>query len=217
MLSSVIDPLLEITDRIEQVSINTEGLIELAARIDVLTPIVSEMSQNKPDRARVVVEALQRELQSITMNLTNARSQNTLQKFFNSTDNASSLGKHDTTLAHLITDSTLVYVVEMYKSLRELEHSKSPAPIIPQGRQTPFIVLLALISNIGQIEMGDISGGPGGTKGRGRICGKSGVDEAPKLELSLNQGWEIGNIFSGTGGTDGEGDEVGGTGGTAKL
>ncbi|KAJ7450560.1 hypothetical protein FB451DRAFT_1285528 [Mycena latifolia] len=135
-LSSAIDPLLDIANRIEQVSANTQGLAELAARIEVLTPIVSEMLEDRPEKGRVVVDALRRELQSITEDLNDAISRNKLEQFFNSTDTASSIAKHNTTLAQMIADFTLVTIHEVLKSLHDLERNlmESSAPLIPQGQ-----------------------------------------------------------------------------------
>ncbi|KAJ7466552.1 hypothetical protein FB451DRAFT_1261187 [Mycena latifolia] len=63
ILSSVIDPLLDITDRIQQVSTNAQGLAELAARIELLTPIVSDLAIHKPEKGRAIVEALKRSVE----------------------------------------------------------------------------------------------------------------------------------------------------------
>ncbi|KAJ7479179.1 hypothetical protein FB451DRAFT_1240838 [Mycena latifolia] len=201
ILCSIIDPLLDVTNRIDQASANTQGFMELTARIEALTPIVCEMSENEPDGGRVVVEALQREIQSITKDLNDALSQNRLERFFNSTDTASSLAKHNMTLSQLIADSTFVSVHGISKAVRELERFQSLAPIIPQG----------------QIETGDIRGGLGGTGGTGHIGGQGGEGEGPKLEMSIDERWKLGNIYGGTGGTGGDGVEVGGKGGTGKA
>ncbi|KAJ7450534.1 hypothetical protein FB451DRAFT_1285452 [Mycena latifolia] len=198
-LSSAIDALLDIANRIEQVAGNTQGLAELAARIEFLTPIVSEMLEDSPEKSRVVINALRRELQSITEDLNDAISQNKLEQFFNSADTASSVAKHNTTLAQMIADSTFVAVHEVLKSLHDLERKlvESSAALIPPG----------------QVEMGDIIGGFGGTGGSGRIGGEGGEGGGPKLEMSHDEDWKIGNISGGTGGTGGTGIEVGGKGG----
>ncbi|KAJ7477429.1 hypothetical protein FB451DRAFT_1172980 [Mycena latifolia] len=181
ILSSVIDPLLDITNRIEQVSSNAEALIALSARIDLLTPIVSEMTEDKAERGRAIVEALQRELESITKDLKEARAQGKLEQFFNSTDNASSLTQHNMALAQIIADSTLATVHEVLTSVRNLERSKFSESSVPQR----------------QVEMGDIRGGFGGTGGGGRIGGEGGEGEGPDLEMSLDEHWKVGAI-SGT-------------------
>ncbi|KAJ7028178.1 hypothetical protein C8F04DRAFT_1120203 [Mycena alexandri] len=108
LLSAAIEPLLAITDRIEQISSNAQGLIELAARIELLTPIVSQMTEDS--RGERVIDTLQRELQSITRDLEVARSQDKLDQFFNSVDNNSSLQKHNMNLTQLIADSTVRHI-----------------------------------------------------------------------------------------------------------
>ncbi|KAF8174632.1 hypothetical protein K438DRAFT_113820 [Mycena galopus ATCC 62051] len=58
-LGAIIEPLLDITSRIEQSSVNAEGLIQLAARIERLAPIVEEMAKRDPDRGQVIILDLQ--------------------------------------------------------------------------------------------------------------------------------------------------------------
>ncbi|KAF7373294.1 hypothetical protein MSAN_00538500 [Mycena sanguinolenta] len=48
ILGSVIDPILDITERIEQTSDNATGLTQLALRIERLTPIVIQMAESEP-------------------------------------------------------------------------------------------------------------------------------------------------------------------------
>ncbi|KAJ7030157.1 hypothetical protein C8F04DRAFT_1236718 [Mycena alexandri] len=95
----------------------------MAARIELLTPIVTAMMGNT--RERKVVEGFQRELQSITEDLQAARLQGRLNQFFNSADHSSSLEKHNATLAQLIADSTLVTVNEVLQYIHELEYHVS--------------------------------------------------------------------------------------------
>ncbi|KAJ7023672.1 hypothetical protein C8F04DRAFT_1401529 [Mycena alexandri] len=121
VLSSVINPLLDIVNRIEQTSTNTQGLVELAARIELLSPLVFEMARDRPQQGRVIVEALQRELQTMTKELGDAHSQGKLEEFFNGTENASTLAKHNNHLAQMIADATLATVHEVLQSLQGLE------------------------------------------------------------------------------------------------
>ncbi|KAJ6610769.1 hypothetical protein B0H10DRAFT_2058953 [Mycena sp. CBHHK59/15] len=186
MLSSIIDPLLDITDRIEQTSANTQGLIELAARIELLTPIISEMAKDKPKQGRVVVEALKWELQSMTKDLSDASSQGKLDQFFNSTDNASSLEKHNATLAQMIADSTLVTVPEVLQSLQDLEGglggTGGNARIGGEGGdgEGPKLDM----SPEEHWKIGNISGGTGGTGGIGvDVGGKGGTGKAPVISV----------------------------------
>ncbi|KAJ7041123.1 hypothetical protein C8F04DRAFT_1080284 [Mycena alexandri] len=135
LLSAAIEPLLAITDRIEQISSNAQGLIELAARIELLTPIVSQMTEDS--RGERVIGGLQRELQSITRDLEVARSQGKLDQFFNSVDNTSSLQKHNMNLAQLIADSTLVTVHEVLKSVRDIERTKFQLDVAEESTFEP--------------------------------------------------------------------------------
>ncbi|KAJ6511825.1 hypothetical protein DFH09DRAFT_1197621 [Mycena vulgaris] len=193
ILSSVIDPLLDITNRIDQVSTNERGLLELTARIKLLTPIVSEITGDTPEGSTGIVKALKQELELITKDLTEANSQGKLARFFNSTDNASSIASHNTKLAQIIADSTFVGVQEVLKSLRKVEQSQL-------------------------VEMGDIAGGFGGMGGSGYIGGDGGEGEGPNLlDFHAADRMKFGDISGGTGGTGGAGVWVGGKGGTGKA
>jgi len=201
-LSGIIDPLLSIADRIEQTSANAQGLVELAARIELLTPVVSDLAENNPNQGQSIVDTLQRELQSIKKDLDAASSKGQLNQFFNSPDYASSLAKHNTTLAQMIADSTLATVREVLKTLHEHEAKR----------------LRLLESSPSEVnELGDITGGLGGTGSSARIGGEGGEGEGPQLDLDPDERWKIGNISGGTGGTGGMGVEVGGKGGPGKA
>ncbi|KAJ6595055.1 hypothetical protein DFH09DRAFT_1357814 [Mycena vulgaris] len=64
-----------------------------------------------------------------------------------------------------------------------------------------------------QIQIGDITGGLGGTGGSARIGGEGGDGEGPKLEMGSDERLKTGNISGGTGGAGGVGVEAGGQGG----
>ncbi|KAJ7875256.1 hypothetical protein B0H14DRAFT_61608 [Mycena olivaceomarginata] len=123
-LSGIIEPLLEITGRIQQSSVNEQGLIQLATRIERITPIVTELAETNPNKSQAIVQELLWELVLITRDLDAARSRGKLNQFFNSAYNASSLEKHNMALAKMIADSTLVTVNEVLRLLREIECSK---------------------------------------------------------------------------------------------
>ncbi|KAJ7325555.1 hypothetical protein DFH08DRAFT_886877 [Mycena albidolilacea] len=184
-LSGIIEPLLEITGRIQQSSVNEHGLIRLAARIVRITPIVAGLAKTNPSKGQAIVLDLLRELVLITKDLDAARSQGKLNQFFNGADNASSLETHNMALAKMIADSTLATVNEVLRSLREIE-----------------------------IILGDVTGGIGGTGGKSRIGGEGGEGSGPQLEMDPDERYRIGKISGGTGGTGGKGSQVGGRGGT---
>ncbi|KAJ7875267.1 hypothetical protein B0H14DRAFT_3859485 [Mycena olivaceomarginata] len=199
-LSGVVESLLEVTGRIEQTSVNAQGLAQLAARIERITPIVNDMARTNPVKGQTIVQELQQELASMTQDLEDASSKGKLNQFFNSADNASALERHNMALAKLIADSTLVTVNEVLRSLREIEGSKLRGSSSPE----PPIVL------------GDVKGGFGGAGGFSRIGGEGGEGGGPQLEMDPNERYRIGNISGGEGGTGGEGIEVGGRGGAGK-
>ncbi|KAJ7717545.1 hypothetical protein B0H16DRAFT_436717 [Mycena metata] len=196
-LSAVIEPLLTIVDRIEQMSSNAQGLVELAARIELLAPVVSEMAEN-PGGSKII-ERLQRELESITTDLEAARTHGKLNQFFNSDDNSSSLQKHNMTLAQLIADSTMVTVHEVLKSVQEFQQSRFEFDTEPT------------------FELGDITGGFGGAGSSGlRIGGQGGDGEGPTIDMDPEYRWKMGDVSGGTGGPGGDGAEIGGQGGVGR-
>ncbi|KAF8146046.1 hypothetical protein K438DRAFT_1991213 [Mycena galopus ATCC 62051] len=188
-LSGNIEPLLDIASRIEQSSANAQGLIQLATRIERLTPIVEEMAKGDPDRGQAIILDLQTELTSMATDLKAASQRGKLNQFFNSADDASPLSKHNMILAQMIADST-----EVLRSLRDLESSKLPPPTV----------------------MGDIAGGVGVAGGQGHAGGEGGEGCGPQLEMDPDKHYQFGNVSGGTGGTGGVGVEVGGRGGTGK-
>ncbi|KAJ7875284.1 hypothetical protein B0H14DRAFT_3859489 [Mycena olivaceomarginata] len=188
-LSGIIESLLEITGRIDQTSVNAQGLVQLAARIERITPIVNDMARTNPVMGQTIVQELQRELASMTQDLKDASSNGKLNQFFNSADNASALERHNMALAKLIADFTLVTVNEVLSSLREIEAT---------------------------IVLGDLKGELGSPGDYAHIGGKGGEGEGPHLEMDPDERYRIGNISGGTGGNGGNGLEVGGKGGTGK-
>ncbi|KAF7373303.1 hypothetical protein MSAN_00539600 [Mycena sanguinolenta] len=158
ILGSVIDPILDITERIEQTSDNAAGLTQLALRIERLTPIVIQMAESEP----AIIEKLRKELALITAELTAAHSKGKLNQFFNSVDNASTLNKHNTALDRLIADCTLATVQEIARYFRELSNSKLRQPY-------PEIA------------------GTGGVGGRGHVGGECGEGEGLQIDRDPNE------------------------------
>ncbi|KAJ7166617.1 hypothetical protein C8R46DRAFT_1350940 [Mycena filopes] len=197
ILSAVIDPLLAITKRIDQTSANTKGFVELAARVDLITPIVSQMAKDQPERGRKVVQALQRELESITGDLKAAAAQNRLSDFFNGEDNSSCLAKHNMALTQIIADATFFSIQEVLASLHDLEHTRLEQSSRAEEPLT---------------ELGDIMGGLGGIGGHGYVGGEGGDGDGPELDIDLDDCsgmLKVGDISGGRGGTGGQGQQVG--------
>ncbi|KAJ7147224.1 hypothetical protein C8R46DRAFT_1359763 [Mycena filopes] len=198
ILSAVIDPLLAITKRIDQTSANTKGFVELAARVDLITPIVSQMAKDQPERGRKVVQALQRELESITSDLKAAAAQNRLSEFFNGEDNSSCLAKHNMALTQIIADATFFSIQEVLASLHDLERMRLEQSSRAEGPEGPLT------------ELGDITGGLGGIGGHGYVGGEGGDGDGPELDIDLddcNGMLKVGDISGGRGGTGGEGQQ----------
>ncbi|KAF7377584.1 hypothetical protein MSAN_00181100 [Mycena sanguinolenta] len=196
ILSGVIDPFLDIADRIEQMSDNAKGLDQLALRIERLTPTVTKMAESASEPA--IGEKLRKDLGSMTTELAAARSKGRLKQFINSVDNAACLDRHNTALNRMIADCTLEIVQEL----------KMQEP-------HPRSFLLDPCINLPNV-FGNITGGTGGAGGNGRVGGDGGEGEGPQLDIDPNARWKIGDISGGTGGAAGSGVEVGGKGGTGK-
>ncbi|KAJ7116370.1 hypothetical protein C8R44DRAFT_739096 [Mycena epipterygia] len=191
-LGSVIDPFLDSVDRSEQIWSNV-NVFGLAARIDVLTSIVPELAQNRPDQGRGVVEVLKRELQSITRDLDAARSQGKLEEFFNSDTAASSLAGHNMKLCQLIVAST-----------RCPQHD----PQIFITNHGHLVIGRSIAGGFGGAGGSGIHGGGfGGTGGSGDAGGRG---EGPRFGTSEEGHTNCDNTSGGTSGTVG-----GGSGGPA--
>ncbi|KAJ6540424.1 hypothetical protein B0H19DRAFT_1313086 [Mycena capillaripes] len=210
VLSSVIDPFLDIVNCIEQTSINTQGLVELAARIELLSPLVSEMARNRPQQGQVIVETLQRELQTMTKELDDAHSQRKLEEFFNGTENASTLAKHNNHLAQMIADATrfssLFKVLSQdLKQSPTLQKQKTAAE---SSSARPHACPCNFDRNIH-------SGGTGGKGGEGGYTGgEGGLGEAAQLAMENVDRFR--RIHGGTGGEGGASDNIGGRGGAGQ-
>ncbi|KAF7331218.1 hypothetical protein MSAN_02440600 [Mycena sanguinolenta] len=129
ILSGVIASLLRIMERIEQKSENKAGLIEMATRIEYLTPIVNQVAGNEDGQR--IVEKLQKELESIKTDLEAAGKLNPVNQFINSADIASILDKHNTALNQLIADLTGKTVQDIAEHLRKLSDLKMQEMSLP--------------------------------------------------------------------------------------
>ncbi|KAF7331185.1 hypothetical protein MSAN_02437100 [Mycena sanguinolenta] len=175
-----------ITIRVQQTPANEQSLVQLAARIERLTTIVTE---SDPEQRKDIVEKLQKELASMTEELNAAKDKGKLSQFFNSTDNSTILQNHNIALDQMIADSSFLTVHEIPKSIRDLENSK----IRPE-----------------------ITGGTGSTGDNGHVGGEGGEGEGPRIDMDPGERPQIGSVSGGTGGTGGAGVQVGGKGGTGK-
>ncbi|KAF7331210.1 hypothetical protein MSAN_02439800 [Mycena sanguinolenta] len=189
VLSETIDHLLEITAHIKQTSANAQGLAQLAARIERLTPIVTGVAQADP-KGRAIVQNLQKELASMTLDLKAADGNGKLSQFFNRVENASTLQKHNNALVQMIAECTLVSVQDVVNSLRELENSK--------------------LQDLYGAEMAGETGIIGSTA---YIGGEGGEGAGPQLDVDPDEPRKFRKIAGGTGGN---GVERGGKGGTGK-
>ncbi|KAJ7935946.1 hypothetical protein B0H13DRAFT_2261989, partial [Mycena leptocephala] len=175
VLSSVIDPLLAITARVEESSDNARGFIQLAARIRRIAGIL----EDTPNQG--LIADLQRELNSITEDLEAARSPGALSQFFNSADNSSSLAKHSDRLTQIIVTATLAGGREALKVLKEIESK------LEHGNEAP----LDITGEVGG------AGGSGLTGGQGDLGGGAQVEMDPRLKIR--------SICGGTGAAGGVG------------
>ncbi|KAF7373278.1 hypothetical protein MSAN_00536800 [Mycena sanguinolenta] len=198
-VNETIDHLLEITAHIKQTSANAQGLAQLAARIERLTPIVTGMAQDDPN-GQAIVQLLQKELASLTMDLKAADANGKLSQFFNRVENASNLQKYNSVLAQMIADCTFTTVHDVDRSLRELESLKLEKFY---DAESPNVLY-------------DVAGETGSAGGDGRIGTEGGEGAGPQLDVDPNEPRKFRKISGGTGGTGGNGVERGGKGGTGK-
>ncbi|KAJ7835793.1 hypothetical protein B0H13DRAFT_2107796 [Mycena leptocephala] len=168
-LSGVIDSLLAVTNRIEQRSANTHGFIQIAARIEHIMGILSET----PNQG--LVDELHQELRSITADLEVASSLGKLDQFFNSTQNASCIAKHNERLTQIICTAAvrfdLVVVLPCLLDSIDYQHVRDS-----QKGGGPQIDLDP------RLKFRHISGGTGGAGGVGvDVGGTGGSGEGPVI------------------------------------
>ncbi|KAF7346462.1 hypothetical protein MSAN_01874200 [Mycena sanguinolenta] len=173
-----------IVEQIQQTSANEQSLAQLAARIDWLTPIVTQTAEDDPLKGQGIVEKLQKELAWMAEQLNAVKATSELDQFFNSADN-SILRRLNAAFDQIIGDCTFLTIHEIAKSLRELENSKLQQP-------NP-----------------DITGGTGGTGGSGHIGGAGGEGGGPQIDMDPDKRAQMGNVSGGIGGTGGVGVAVG--------
>jgi hypothetical protein len=56
---------------IQQTSVNAQGLVQLAARIERITPIIEDMAQTNPSKGQTIVQELQRSAPRLRLNKIN--------------------------------------------------------------------------------------------------------------------------------------------------
>ncbi|KAK7012899.1 hypothetical protein R3P38DRAFT_3011457 [Favolaschia claudopus] len=201
-VSAILDPLLDLTDRVEHKSNNACNLAQLAARIECLTPVVGNLAKDNSEQARAFIKSLENELSFMKKELEKAQAEGKLKQFFHADHNTMIIERHNMGLAQLIADSTLVTVHEVLTSLRELEKSKIADPSS---------------STLGPPHVCHFTGGSGGMGSSGTPIGGEGEDgEGPHLSLEPD-GMVTYSVSGGSGGQGGAGTEVGGKGGTGKA
>ncbi|KAK7002063.1 hypothetical protein R3P38DRAFT_2648248 [Favolaschia claudopus] len=185
MLNSVIEPVLALTEQVQQTADNMENLVQLSSRVEYLTEVIQ-----KSDNQEIIGERLRGELLRMQEDLGGAHKEQWLGQFFNSRDNAAMIKKHNNNLLAMITENTLMGVDQIMKKLKDIEQSK--------------------LSTFGA----QITGGHGGSGGAGHeVGGKGGVGGGPRLSFRHGIPARLGNISGGHGGSGGSG-MVGGMGGT---
>nr|GAT50622.1 predicted protein [Mycena chlorophos] len=191
VLNSVIDPLLDIMDRVEETAENQQGFLQLASRVHMLEPIIQQKKANEP-ACKEIVEALGNELKSIHEDIEQALHQGTIASFFNSQDNASGIVRHNVNLTQLIGDSTQQSINEVLKTLKEIQAGL-------------------------KVTIKDNQGGLGGAGGNAFMGGAGGAGEGPAVEIDADNVRWISEISGGRGGPGGDGDMRSGTGGTGGV
>ncbi|KAF7373290.1 hypothetical protein MSAN_00538000 [Mycena sanguinolenta] len=191
-LIPVIDNLIATTKRVEETTANTKGLAELAARIELLVPILSQISEKNSNEEKTFIADLQRELQALTKDLQAAYARGQLDQFFNI-----SIEKYNTTLTQMVADLTVVTVHEVLRKVERLKTSE----LSKSGTQDV---------------LGDVTGGLGDAGSSAHIGSQGGEGEGPQLNMDPAHRLKIGKVSGGIGGAGGAGVDVGGKGGTGK-
>ncbi|KAJ7844257.1 hypothetical protein B0H14DRAFT_1000715 [Mycena olivaceomarginata] len=207
--SSVVGPIMRIMAQFQPVSTNRQGLIELTSRFELIKSAIDKLGEDGlHEESRVTVDALRRELvslmdelndnQSTTDDVTNAHLQARLERFFNHTDSASPLRKHNMALAHIIAKAMSVPIDAVLGCLHNLQRSKLSQ--VAQGQVGMVDTTGGTSARIGcAIPTAPstimynyyISGGSGGSGGRGGETGGSGgTGEGPRFIYKTYLGYQ---------------------------
>ncbi|KAK6996152.1 hypothetical protein R3P38DRAFT_2800177 [Favolaschia claudopus] len=175
-LSAIIDPLLDLTSRVQQTSKNKESFVQLATRLDQLRLIVEDLATTDPGRCAANVQSLSRALGSFAKDMATASKEGTFAQFFNSDDNAATIQKHNEVFAGLISDLTLGISSELLRSVKEME--VEPAAKVEQVKSEGKEGL----EWVPYLKCPQVAGGMGGQGGSGLdIGGEGGVGSGPVI------------------------------------
>ncbi|KAF8218846.1 hypothetical protein L208DRAFT_1419322 [Tricholoma matsutake] len=113
--------LLTIIGKVQETSGNTQGFLNLATRMENLQPIFSKMKDMEVKGTTVdIFKKLEVKINSLTAEIERERSNGTLAKFFNSTDDASSLKSHNDHLDQIIHGTNLAITVDIHHEVQKL-------------------------------------------------------------------------------------------------
>jgi len=116
--------LLTIIERVQETSGNVQGFENLARRMENLRSIFS-MVKEMEIGARVDVvgflEKLEVEVKSLSTEIEQATSRGTLIRFFNSTDDASSLKSHNDSLDRIISEANFLVAIDTHHGVGHVE------------------------------------------------------------------------------------------------
>ncbi|KAF8233063.1 hypothetical protein L208DRAFT_1396393, partial [Tricholoma matsutake] len=111
--------LLTIIVKVQETSGNTQGFLNLATRMENLQRVFSKMKDMEVEGTTVdIYQKLEVEINSLTAEMKRARSNGTLAKFFNSTDDASSLKSHNDHLDQIIHVANLSITVDIHQEVQ---------------------------------------------------------------------------------------------------
>ncbi|KAF8239813.1 hypothetical protein L208DRAFT_1385401 [Tricholoma matsutake] len=112
--------LLTIIGKVQETSGNTQGFLNLATRMENLQPIFSKMKDMEVEGTTAdIFKKLVVEINSLTTEIERAKTNGTLAKFFNSTDDASSLKSHNDHLDQIIHGANLAITVDIHHEVQE--------------------------------------------------------------------------------------------------
>ncbi|KAF7373297.1 hypothetical protein MSAN_00538900 [Mycena sanguinolenta] len=170
-LGGIMDAPLGAVGQVQQTPANEQSFAQLAARIERLTPMVTE---NDSEQRKDIVEKLQKELASMTEQLNAARDEVELDQFFNSI-----LQNHNIALDQMIADSTQQPRPEITGETGSTGASGDVGGEGGEGKGPQIDMDPGKSAQISKV-----SGGTGGTGGAGvQVGGKGGTGKGPAINL----------------------------------
>lgn len=170
-LSVAFDSLLTVIIKVETMSDNLEGFGDFLDRLNTLQSTLSRFDGTGKANTGLahLLESLQRELESLRSDIDTAISRGRLERFINSTEDASSLATHSSRLDRIISQLTLDVTTSTNHRVDEVRRSVIRVENAVSGRSGPVVMGMTQVFRGANINTVGSENGTGGHVGSGNL------------------------------------------------